>query len=155
MVVMLYFLPITIIVIYVDACGKKKRIHCECIRKEKKKNRIHCGCIWKEKKIEAYLTDVVLKGRLRRLCAGKGRIINSEPVSSSNNNVLLLSNNCGLVSSPNNCGFVSLPNNCDLVSSPNNRGLVSLPQNPVSLHNNNGSYTILSSNNYNNSHGCI
>ena len=48
----------------------------------------------KRKKIEAYLTDVVLKGRLRRLCAGKGRIINSEPVSSSNNNVLSLFNNC-------------------------------------------------------------
>ena len=36
---------------------------------------------YEKKKIEAYLTDVVLKGRLRRLCAGKGRIINSEPVS--------------------------------------------------------------------------
>jgi hypothetical protein len=114
--------------------------------------------------------DVVLKGWLRRLCTGKGRIINSEPVSSSNNNFLLLSNNCGLVSSPNNCGFVSSPNNRDLVSSPNNRdlvsspnnrdlvsspnnrdlvsspnnhGLVSLPQKPESLHNNNGRYTII------------
>ncbi|CAG8819996.1 30815_t:CDS:2, partial [Gigaspora margarita] len=67
----------------------------------------------------------------------KGRIINSEPVSSSNNNILLLSNNCGLVSSPNNYGFVSSPNNCNLMSLPNNCGLVSSPQNAMSLHDNN------------------
>ena len=61
---------------------------------------------------------------------------------------LLLSNNCGLVSSPNNYGFVSSPNNCNLVSTPNNCGLVSSPQKLVSLHDN-GSYTVLFSNNYN------
>jgi len=79
----------------------------------------------------------------------KGHIINSRPVSSSNKTFLLLSKNCGLVSSPNNYGFVSSPNNFNLVSLPNNGGLASLPQNPISLHNNNGSYTVLFSNNYN------
>ncbi|CAG8819968.1 42438_t:CDS:2, partial [Gigaspora margarita] len=77
-----------------------------CIREKKNKGFI-VDAYEKEKKIEAYLTDVVLKGRLRRLCTGKGRIINSELVSSFNNNGLLLSNNCGLVSSFNNCGSVS------------------------------------------------
>ncbi|CAG8817822.1 2695_t:CDS:2, partial [Gigaspora margarita] len=72
----------------------------------------------------------------------EGCIINSKPASSSNNNFLLLSNNCGLVSSPNYCSSVSLPNivfssnSRDLVSSLNNCGQVLSPQNPVLLHDN-------------------
>ncbi|CAG8769095.1 8235_t:CDS:1, partial [Ambispora leptoticha] len=59
-------------------------------------------------------------------------------------------NNGGSVSSPNDRGSVSSPNNGGLVSSPNNCGLVSSPQNYMSLHNNNGSYTVLSFNNFDN-----
>ncbi|CAG8632176.1 4812_t:CDS:10, partial [Ambispora leptoticha] len=88
--------------------------------------------------------DVVLKGRLRQLCAGKRRIINSESVLFSNYNVLPLLNKYGLVSSPNNRDSVSSPNNgslvssnsCGLVSSSNNYGHVSSPKNLMFLYDN-------------------